>query len=42
MSRPRPSSNRPIHPHPDDLSQQYVNVDIPDGDHQQHFIVYAD
>lgn len=42
MSRPRPSSNRSINPVQDDLNQQYVNVEIPDVDHQQHFIVYAD
>lgn len=42
MSRPRPSSNRSINPVQDDLNQQYVNVEIPEVDHQQHFIVYAD
>jgi len=41
MSRPRPSSNRSINQVQDDLSQQYVNVEIPDVDHQ-HFIVYAE
>lgn len=40
MSRPRPSSNRSINQVQDDLSQQYVNVEIPE-DHQ-HFIVYAE
>jgi len=39
MSRPRP--NRSISQVPDDLNQQYVNVEIPDVDHQ-HFIVYAE
>ncbi|XP_025409722.1 transcriptional repressor protein YY1-like isoform X3 [Sipha flava] len=41
MSRPRPSSNRSINQVQDDLNQQYVNVDIPEVDHQ-HFIVYAE
>lgn len=41
MSRPRPSSNRSINQVQDDLNQQYVNVEIPEVDHQ-HFIVYAE
>ncbi|KAL4131764.1 hypothetical protein QTP88_009031 [Uroleucon formosanum] len=41
MSRPRPSSNRSITQVQDDLNQQYVNVEIPEVDHQ-HFIVYAE
>lgn len=41
MSRPRPSSNRSMNQVQDDLNQQYVNVEIPEVDHQ-HFIVYAE
>ncbi|XP_050443829.1 transcriptional repressor protein YY1-like isoform X2 [Adelges cooleyi] len=41
MSRPRPSSNRSINQVQDDINQQYVNVEIPEVDHQ-HFIVYAE
>lgn len=41
MSRPRPSSNRSLSQSQDDMSQQYVNVEMPEVDHQ-HFIVYAE
>lgn len=41
MSRPRPSSNRTLNQSQDDVSQQYVNVEMPEVDHP-HFIVYAD
>ncbi|VVC43084.1 Zinc finger C2H2-type [Cinara cedri] len=42
MSRPRPSLNRSSNQSQDDLNEQYINVEIPEVDHQQHFIVYAE